>query len=144
MARSSFWYKLAATAVAATAGGGAGVYAQTSTPTQSWTPAATCSSGLPTPSSLGGTYTDNFGALWNVECAQDNTGAVYDPAEGTNGQGMYACFRGCNSRPGCTAFSYIGSVSGTGHKKRSLGPDTDGYPRIQYWKRQMLLQDASW
>ena len=88
-----------------------GVLAQA--PTQTWTPAATCTSGLPTPASSNGTYVDAFGANWAVQCAQDSTGFSYDQFEGTNGHGVYACFLGCDNRPGCTAFMYTGTVSGT-------------------------------
>ncbi|KAK4548327.1 hypothetical protein LTR36_010197 [Oleoguttula mirabilis] len=110
----SFWRRLAALAVSATA-----VYAQTSTPSRTWTGGvATCTNGLATPSSPGGTYSDNYGALWNVECGQDLTGAAYTNL-GTNNQGIYSCFQNCDRLVGCTAFAYIGTVtgvsSGSGH-----------------------------
>ncbi len=87
-----------------------GVLAQT--PTQTYTPAATCTSGLPNPANPNGTYVDAFGANWAVQCAQDSTGFSYDQYEGTNGHGIYACFLGCDNRPGCTAFMYTGTVTG--------------------------------
>jgi len=90
------------------------VYAQSSasTPTQSFTPGSpTCSNGLATPSSPGGTYTDFNGALWNIQCGQDNNGGYYDTG-GTNGHGFSACFNGCDERPGCTGFSFQGAVTG--------------------------------
>lgn len=68
-----------------------------------WSPAASCGSG--------GQYTDPYGAVWNVNCGQDNTGAVYDQGA-TTGQGIYACFKACDERPTCTGFSFAGTVSG--------------------------------
>jgi hypothetical protein len=32
---------------------------------------------------------------------------------GTNGAGIYNCFRGCSSRIGCVAFTYTGTVDAT-------------------------------
>lgn len=90
---------------------GLGVNAQ-ATPSQTWTPAASCTNGLPTPTASNGTYIDGYGANWAVYCGQDNTGAVYDAYEGTNGEGIFGCFEGCDQRPGCTAFSYSGTVAG--------------------------------
>ena len=82
-------------------------------PSNTWAPAPTCSNGLsPSPVTLQGTYLDQFGANWNVECAQDSDGFVYESNSGTNGQGIYACFQGCDKRPGCTAFQYTGTVTG--------------------------------
>ena len=86
------------------------VFAQN--PSQTWTPAATCTNGLPTPAASNGTYTDAFGASWAVQCGQDSTGFSYDQFEGTNGHGVYSCFLGCDNRPGCTAFMYQGTVAG--------------------------------
>lgn len=68
-----------------------------------WVPAASCGSG--------GQYTDKYGAIWSVNCGQDNTGTTYDQAA-TNGQGVYACFKACDERPTCTGFSFAGSVTG--------------------------------
>ncbi|KAK3116534.1 hypothetical protein LTR53_003022 [Teratosphaeriaceae sp. CCFEE 6253] len=84
--------------------------APTPTPSQTWTPSPVCSNGLATPSSLRGTYSDAYGANWDVECAQDSTGFVYN-VQGTSGFGVYGCFRGCDNSPGCTGFSFIGSVT---------------------------------
>ncbi|KAK5718207.1 Histone-lysine N-methyltransferase set-6 [Elasticomyces elasticus] len=108
MALSSLLHALAGSALLLASG----VNGQTSTPTQTWTPAPVCTNGLATPaSSPGGTYNDVWGANWNVQCAQDNTGFSYD-AQGTNGLGPYACFQGCDNRVGCTAWSFIGSSTG--------------------------------
>lgn len=146
MARHSFWRIATFIAISATV-----AYAQvtttattasTVTPTQTWTPAATCSNGLPTPASLGGTYNDRYGALWNVECAQDNTGVAYD-VKGTNSQGVYACFQGCDKRPGCTAWSFIGSVSGIYNWPTHLLCSTDAYGRADWRVRKLLLQVCS-
>jgi len=101
---------MAGIAVTLGGGGNGGAYAQA--PSQTWTPAATCTQGLPTPSASNGTFIDSFGANWAVQCGQDSTYSSYDPAEGTNGHGIYSCFRGCDNRPGCTAFTYYGTVSG--------------------------------
>jgi len=84
----------------------------------SWTPASTCGSG--------GTYTDPYGAVWSVNCGQDNTGAIY-ASGGTSGQGIYACFKGCSHRPECNGFSFTGSVtlatagSGTCYYRTAIG-----------------------
>ena len=107
---------------------GTRVFAQN--PSQTWTPAATCTNGLPTPTASNGTYLDAFGATWAVQCAQDNTGFSYDQYEGTNGHGVYACFLGCDNRPGCTAFMYQGTVSG---KIASYSPSM---PLLTYWRRR--------
>lgn len=108
MAILSFWHRIAAVALLTRA-----VYAQTSTPTQVFTAGqATCTNGLAnTAAPAGGTYTDTYGAFWNIECAQDSTGVSYDNA-GTNGAGMYSCFSGCDRRVACTGFTYIGTVTG--------------------------------
>ena len=79
---------------------------------QTWVPNAQCSAGLPNPSALNGTFTDQFGAFWEVNCAQDSDGFSYDQNSGTNGHGIYACFQGCDKRPSCRAFSYTGTVTG--------------------------------
>ena len=86
------------------------VFAQN--PSQTWTPAAACTNGLPTPAASSGTYVDAFGANWAVQCGQDSTGFSFDQYQGTNGHGVYACFLGCDNRPGCTAFMYQGTVTG--------------------------------
>lgn len=97
--------------------------AQQSTPTQTWTPAPTCSNGLANPAAQNGTYVDKYGASYTVQCAQDSTGFVYDMNGPTNGQGVYACFKGCDQRPGCTAFAYIGTV--TSKLSQIFVPTTD-------------------
>lgn len=79
--------------------------------TQSWYQAPQCTNGLTNPALQNGSYSDHYGANWAVQCGQDSTGFFYDGYEGTNGQGPYACFKGCDSRPRCTAFMYQGSVS---------------------------------
>ena len=110
MMGSTFAWRLAVASLLLSLSPYLGVLAQA--PTQTFTPAATCTSGLPTPSASNGTYVDAFGANWAVQCAQDSTGYSYDQYEGTNGHGVYACFLGCDNRPGCTAFMYTGTVSG--------------------------------
>ena len=103
----------------------AAVHAQTTTPTQAFTAgSAVCTNGLATPAAQppGGTYTDSYGTLWDVECGSDNSGFTYDPVSpsygasgngpGTNGAGMYACFMGCDRRMNCTGFAFAGTVSG--------------------------------
>lgn len=86
--------------------------ASAQTPSQTWTPAATCTNALATPAASSGSYIDAFGANWAVQCGQDSTGAWFDGNAGTNGHGIYSCFLGCDNRPGCTAFTYTGTVSG--------------------------------
>ena len=88
-----------------------GVSAQ-ATPSQTWTPAPSCINGLPTPSISAGTYIDGYGANWAVYCGQDNTGTVYDAYSDGDGEGVFGCFEGCDQRPGCTAFSFAGTVNG--------------------------------
>lgn len=112
MAGLSFLHKLATVALALTS-----AYAQSSTPTQSWTPGPTCSAGLSNiannPSDLGGLYTDpKYSALWNIECAQGSTSSYYGTSS-TNGQGIYACFKNCEKRIGCTGFSFTSSGTQT-------------------------------
>ena len=101
------------------------IHAQATTPSQTFSAgAATCSNGLATPAAQppGGTYTDDYGTLWDVECGSDNSGTTYDPASpvygasgngpGTDSHGMYGCFIGCDRRVNCTGFAFAGSVSG--------------------------------
>jgi len=107
MARLSLWRSMAALALSA-------VVVRAQNPAQTWSAGqATCSNGLANPAAQppGGTFIDQFGANYSVECAQDSTGFVYDANQGTNGQGVYACFQGCDKRPGCVGFYYQGSVS---------------------------------
>lgn len=82
-----------------------------STPSQCWNPTPTCSAGLSNnannPSDLGGRYYDPaYGALWNVQCAQGSSNTAYFGSWSTNGQGIYACWKGCEKRIGCTAISF--------------------------------------
>ncbi|KXT01038.1 hypothetical protein AC578_4437 [Pseudocercospora eumusae] len=83
------------------------------TATQAWNFAPTCTAGL-TPFNNGdanGTFTDTYGALWQMNCGQRNTKAFYNNNGGTNGRGISACFRGCDKRPGCVGFYFVGSVN---------------------------------
>ncbi|KAK5175346.1 uncharacterized protein LTR77_000485 [Saxophila tyrrhenica] len=113
MKSSQWFWKMAAVAVTVGGGGSGGAYAQ-STPTQTWTPGSTCTQGLPTPSASDGTFIDSFGANWAVQCGQDDSYSSYDPAQGTNGHGIYSCFRGCDNRPGCIGFTFYGVVDNAG------------------------------
>ncbi|KAI7317595.1 hypothetical protein KC315_g10351 [Hortaea werneckii] len=59
------------------------------------------------PSDLGGRYYDPaYGVLWNVQCAQGSSNTAYFGSWSTNGQGIYACWKGCEKRIGCTAISF--------------------------------------
>ena len=109
------------------------------TPTQTWTPAASCTNGLATPASSSGSYIDAFGANYAVQCGQDSTGPWYDGNAGTNGHGIYSCFLGCDNRPGCTAFMYTGTVTGK-YAPGSALYFTDLVIRCEYWVWQVLLQ----
>ncbi|KAI6823474.1 hypothetical protein KC340_g11758 [Hortaea werneckii] len=91
-----------------------------STPSQCWNPTPTCSAGLSNiannPSDLGGRYYDPaYGALWNVQCAQGSSNTAYFGSWTTNGQGIYACWKGCEKRIGCTAISF----DSTGYQQTS-------------------------
>lgn len=81
--------------------------------TQAWGPAATCTAGLSpyNPPDANGTFIDSYSATWQVNCGQRDQ-KVYGTNGGTNGRGISACFRGCDKRPGCTAFYYTGTVTG--------------------------------
>ncbi|KAM0722668.1 hypothetical protein Q7P37_002109 [Cladosporium fusiforme] len=81
----------------------------TATPTAVWAPAAVCANGGPV--ATGGAYTDGYGAIWDVRCGNSLTKAEFEKA-GTYGQGIYACAKGCDSRPECNSFVYAGTVSG--------------------------------
>jgi hypothetical protein len=76
-------------------------------PTTPWSPNVTCSNGGSDPA--GGRYTDRFGALWEVRC-QNQLDIVSSEDTGTTGQGIYACWKGCNNRPGCSSFVFDGTV----------------------------------
>ena len=78
-------------------------------PITSWTPNAQCSQGGS--DAAGGRYTDRFGALWEVRC-QNQLDAVAPERGGTSLQGIYGCWKGCNNRPGCSSFSFNGTVNG--------------------------------
>jgi hypothetical protein len=57
----------------------------------------------------GGRFTDSLGAIWEVRCATDLTG--YSPSDdGTFGQGVYACFKACDTRAQCSGFVYVGNT----------------------------------
>ncbi|KAI7159869.1 putative ferulic acid esterase [Hortaea werneckii] len=91
-----------------------------STPSQCWNPTPTCSAGLSNiannPSDLGGRYYDPaYSALWNVQCAQGSSNTAYFGSWTTNGQGIYACWKGCEKRIGCTAISF----DSTGYQQTS-------------------------
>jgi hypothetical protein len=56
----------------------------------------------------GGNFTDSLGAVWEVKCAMSLSGySFWD--DGSNTQGVYACFKACDNRPQCTGFVYIGN-----------------------------------
>jgi len=93
-------------------------------PTNTWTiPTYTgtggCSLGMgaaaatQTAGGYGGVYQDYWGGYWEVACDQYFSGTTYYDGspfyEGTNTQGMIACFNGCAKRPGCSAFAFYGS-----------------------------------
>lgn len=102
------------------------------TASQTWSgPVATCINALPTPAGANGTYIDTQGAGYQVNCGQQNTlVAYYAAGQGTKNQGIYACFKSCNRRPGCIGFYFIGTVSsptaGTGrcYYQNGLNPYT--------------------
>ncbi|KAL9529432.1 hypothetical protein SMMN14_07033 [Sphaerulina musiva] len=90
--------------------------AQTYTPTQTWNIAAAtggttdnvgCTLGLANQADPNGYYDDPFGARYAIRCQQDSNGFVYDQA-GTSNQGVYGCSKGCDNRPTCRGWSYIG------------------------------------
>lgn len=84
----------------------------TTSPTASWVPPnGVCSLGGSDPT--GGTYVDFYGATYDVRCAARPVGTLCQSAsQGTNGQGPYACFKGCDKRAGCVAFHYTGTSTG--------------------------------
>lgn len=86
-------------------------WAQTSTPTNTWVPAPTCSAGSNDTAANGGRYTDRFNNVWETRCGQAHTGPL-GWSSLTNGQGYYGCVKGCARRPGCTAFTYVSSGAG--------------------------------
>ncbi|KAI7048937.1 hypothetical protein KC327_g1276 [Hortaea werneckii] len=91
-----------------------------SIPSQCWNPTPTCSAGLSNiannQSDLGGRYYDPaYNALWNVQCAQGSSNTAYFGSWSTNGQGIYACWKGCEKRIGCTAISF----DSTGYQQTS-------------------------
>lgn len=64
----------------------------------------------------GGVYSDLWGGYWEMDCDYAFTGATYydgSTAPSSNGHGVLSCFDGCANRPGCVAFSYYGTVTGT-------------------------------
>ncbi|KAM0717693.1 hypothetical protein Q7P37_007545 [Cladosporium fusiforme] len=90
-------------------------------PTHVWAPAASCTVGSSGVGVMrGGVYRDDYGSYWQVGCDYDWSSQVfYDSTayyaySGTNGQGIFACFRGCASRVNCVAFTYTGTITGPG------------------------------
>jgi hypothetical protein len=59
----------------------------------------------------GGRFTDSLGAVWGVLCAADLSGYSFHD-QGTNGQGIYGCFKDCDNRPQCTGFVFVGNPDG--------------------------------
>lgn len=91
-----------------------GAFTQTTTPTQTWTvptPGATCKSGLANQNDPAGSYTDQAGMLWQIQCNQQSTGGRIDQAY-AGGLGVRGCFQGCERRIGCTAIGYNGDDTG--------------------------------
>lgn len=84
-------------------------WAQSPIPPQSWKPSPTCSQGGPNPT--GGAYTDKFGGIWDARCGMTFTGTPYESGVGTNGQGWYACAKGCAKRPRCSGFRFISNMN---------------------------------
>lgn len=93
--------------------------ATTNIPTQTWniglavpaTPSqsnAGCVNGLANQADPNGYFDDFYGARYAVRCAQDSDGFVYNGAISNNGRGIEACFRGCDNRPNCRGFYYLG------------------------------------
>lgn len=106
--------------------------------TQAWTgPVPTCTNGMADDfSDPNGTYTDGYGAQWQVECGQRNA-RVADTSASNGGGGIYACFRGCDKRPNCIGFYYAGTVTGpttgTGICYYYYFPSLSTSSASQYW-----------
>lgn len=79
--------------------------------TQTWSPAPACTNGLPNPSGQNGTFTDTYGAIYQVNCGQRSNGASYGN-DNAGPDGISACFPGCDKRNGCIGFYYVGTVAG--------------------------------
>jgi hypothetical protein len=134
----SFWARLAAVIVLLSLS----FTASAQSPTQTWVPSATCTAGLANgATNPNGTYTDIYSAQYSIFCGQENSQVTWDQNEGTNGRGAYGCFQGCDFRPSCIGWTYIGTVSGTFIMVRSLQGGT-GLPRIRAdgGIRTLLLQ----
>lgn len=80
-------------------------------PSQAWNPVPVCTNGLANPSDPNGLYTDVNGAQWAIHCGQTTDQAAYEAGQETNGQGVTACMNGCDNRPGCTAWGFMGTVA---------------------------------
>lgn len=80
-----------------------------SAPATAWAPAANCAAGGT--DVAGGRYTDRFNAGWEVLCAAGFSGTSFETAD-SGGQGIYRCWKGCNNRPGCVAFTFAGTYAG--------------------------------
>jgi hypothetical protein len=62
----------------------------------------------------GGRFTDSLGAVWEVLCTAGLSGYSFMD-QGTNGQGIYGCFKDCDNRSQCTGFVFVGDPNrGTG------------------------------
>jgi hypothetical protein len=98
----------ATTSVApATTTSAAPVVTYAAAPVSPWNPAISCANGGS--DTAGGRYTDTYGAEWEVRCQNDLSG-VSTESTGTEAQGIYACWKGCMRRPGCSAFVFDGTI----------------------------------
>ena len=98
----------ATTSVApATTTSAAPVVTYAAAPVSPWSPAISCANGGS--DTAGGRYTDTYGAEWEVRCQNDLSG-VSTESTGTEAQGIYACWKGCMRRPGCSAFVFDGTI----------------------------------
>jgi hypothetical protein len=112
-------------------------------PATLWSPNKVCANGGS--DTAGGKYLDRFGAVWEVRC-QSGFDVVSSEDVGTNSQGIYSCWKGCNNRPECSSFVYDGTVDG------SMCRDYHYFAAINanvllsesaHWNRQMSLQARS-
>ena len=76
-------------------------------PTTPWVPNSDCTKGGS--DSAGGTYTDRFGARWELRC-QSGLDVIASEVTLQSDQGIYGCWKGCNNRPGCSSFAYAGLI----------------------------------
>ena len=116
-------------------------FAQSSSATATNVPGA-----APTCNAINGLYADNENVTWNMTCGYGSTASSFDNS-GTNSQGIYHCFAGCDLRPQCVAFDFKGSAGVTAGETLFVLDNMRAahvLQRCRVWFWHLLLQVILW